>query len=90
VGDQMRLLAMQATLTEGYGETCEAGWVGDTLVLATVSSGKAQIRFYSGEQLLEWFSRAWDFGFEHPDDEFEQCVLQTFERPPELLQLESA
>ena len=83
--DQLRLLAMQAALMEGYGETCEAVWVGATLVLATVSSGKAHIRFFSREQLLAWFGRAWDYGFTSLDEEFSACVLATFEPPLELL-----
>ena len=83
--DQLRLIAMQAALTEGYGESCKACWVGSTLVLATVTSGKAQIRIFSREQLLAWYGRAWDFGFDSPDEEFSTCVLATFERPLELL-----
>lgn len=71
-------------MVEGYGETCEAGWVGDTLVLATVLFGKAHVRFFSREQLYTWFSRAWDYGFDHPDEEFSTCVAETFEQPLEL------
>jgi hypothetical protein len=82
--DQLRLLAMQTALMEGYGGTCEAVWVGDALVLATVASGKAHIRFFSREQLLAWFGRAWHYGFASLDEKFSACVLATFEPPPEL------
>jgi hypothetical protein len=82
--DQLRLVAMQTALVEGYGETCETVWVGGTLVLATVLSGKAHIRLFSREQLLAWYGRAWDYGFTSPDGEFSACVLPTFEPPLEL------
>lgn len=76
--DQLRLMAMQAALVEGYGETSDTCWVGDnTLVVAAMSFGRTHIRTFDRKELLDWFSRAWDFGFDSPDAEFSDCVAAT-------------
>ena len=45
---------------------------------------------FERDELIAWQKRAWEYGKRNPWLEFEQCVFETRERPPEMLQLEVA